>query len=695
MMENVDFLEPDFSDEAAEQETGKQSAMAPAEAKGTMEQEGNGNIRKEAEEPDKAHEATPEEKTIEIDFPMVTSLANRIRMNDRNTIVNIINEHLLEGSMSTILHMPVLTDEISGDDISLGNITFWRLSRTELLADVEVNVRFTIANRNSDYTTSLGMYVSLWYDSDEGFYGDFYEVGSIDNRPDRSYWKLDPFMVPYLSKDSVEQAAEEQWQDKYPEALKDTGERKAEVLAEAYGLHIVRQRLADCRTQDYILFFDEGTVLVQDAPAKGARQLPPPRPVEVAEKTIVINSAANTRAERDLIIYKACFEYEWYYLFYKLNGCVSTDARQFRFYKRKCKVKKEGSVGNPLTFIRTMSHKGGMALMMPLTIMEKKWRREYQIAGTSERHLTYWNHDGWRNEQAIRVISDEYDLRKYLVRQRLIQMGKIAAKGALNYDQERQKYNPAFGFDKATLGRDREYAISRAELYRVYQSDAKFKEQAREGTWAFLDGLVCLNNSEFICRKGEGNQLTPSANRRVNQCCIRFIRTFEEDAPRNRIDWAAFNDQEMYALKRNSERIREANEKTKADILAHVPDTFTDALEYMMRLCLAGKTNDATLGVASCLGDDIIREYRTNPNRMYDLEDLVMICVGLNLPPWLSETLLERANIHVKRTGKQSIYGFILDCLYMEEGKTVQAFLQPTDNRPAMIEEEVPYSIPA
>ena len=705
MMEYVDFVEPDFSDDVAELETGKQSAAAPAEAqKMIKEKESTGNENaghensgnENSSNENAEQRAEQPEKIIEIDFPMVTSLANRIRMNDRNVIVNIINEQLMEGAMSTILHKPVLTEEISGDDISLGNITFWRLSRTELLADVEVSVRFTIADKNNDYVSSVGMYVTLWYDSDEGFFGELYEMGGIENRPDRSYWKLDPFMVPFLSKDSVEQAGEEQWQEKHSEAMKDAGERKAQILADAYGLQVVSMRLAGCPAQDHVLFFDAGTVLVQDPPARGVRQLPPPRPVEVGEKTIVINSAAKARTERDLIIYKACLEYEWYYLFYKLNGCVNTDARQFRYYKRKLKVKKEGSVGNPLTFIRTMTRKGGMALMMPLTIMEKKWWREYQIAGTSDRHLSYWNHDGWRNEQAIRVISDEFDIRKYLVRQRLIQMGRIAAKGALNYDQERQKYNPAFAFEKSTLGKDREYAISRAELFRLYQSDSKFREQAREGLWAFLDGLVCLNNSEFICRKGDSHQLTPSANRRVNQCCLRFIRTFEEDSPRSRVDWSAFKEQEMYSFIRNCERIREANEQTKADILARVPDTFTGALEYMMRLGMTGKMNDAMLGVASTLGADVIRDYRTNPNRIYDLVDLVMICVALKLPPWLSEVLLERANLHVKRTGKQSVYGFILDCLYLDEGKTVRSFLSPAENRPVIAEEEeAPYSIPA
>ena len=38
MMEYVDFVEPDFSDDVAELETGKQSAAAPAEAQKMIEE---------------------------------------------------------------------------------------------------------------------------------------------------------------------------------------------------------------------------------------------------------------------------------------------------------------------------------------------------------------------------------------------------------------------------------------------------------------------------------------------------------------------------------------------------------------------------------------------------------------------------------------------------------------------------------
>ncbi len=47
----------------------------------------------------------------------------------------------------------------------------------------------------------------------------------------------------------------------------------------------------------------------------------------------------------------------------------------------------------------------------------------------------------------------------------------------------------------------------------------------------------------------------------------------------------------------------------------------------------------------------------------------------MHLPPWLSEALLDRAHLDIKRYGPFGYYREILDCHFMEDIDTVQAFL--------------------
>ena len=70
-----------------------------------------------------------------------------------------------------------------------------------------------------------------------------------------------------------------------------------------------------------------------------------------------------------------------------------------------------------------------------------------------------------------------------------------------------------------------------------------------------------------------------------------------------------------------------------------------------------------------------ILRLRTEDRKKYELDQVVAICIGLNLPPWLSEILLDKAGLSVKRYGTYGYYGTILDCFYMDTIKEVQTFL--------------------
>ena len=67
---------------------------------------------------------------------------------------------------------------------------------------------------------------------------------------------------------------------------------------------------------------------------------------------------------------------------------------------------------------------------------------------------------------------------------------------------------------------------------------------------------------------------------------------------------------------------------------------------------------------------------RTEERTSYDLDQVIALCIGLHLPPWLSEILLDRAGLSVKRYGPKGYYGVMLDCFYMDTMKEIQTFLE-------------------
>ena len=111
----------------------------------------------------------------------------------------------------------------------------------------------------------------------------------------------------------------------------------------------------------------------------------------------------------------------------------------------------------------------------------------------------------------------------------------------------------------------------------------------------------------------------------------------------------------------------------------------------MMKLGIGGKKDEAALAKGADLKEDLFHQYLTDEKMERDLIELIRICVSLNLPPWLSDKLMEAANMSVRQpSDNPSIYGFILDCLYLETGKHVNKYLQPNVLQPFVEEEGNP-----
>ena len=116
--------------------------------------------------------------------------------------------------------------------------------------------------------------------------------------------------------------------------------------------------------------------------------------------------------------------------------------------------------------------------------------------------------------------------------------------------------------------------------------------------------------------------------------------------------------------------IQEA-EKAKNRLMKDMPLTFHGALAYIMK----GRTTVDELAERIPISRRTLLRLRTEERKSYSIDQIVAICVGLHIPPWLSEILLEKAGLKVKRYGDYGYYGIILDCFYMDDINAVQNFL--------------------
>ena len=126
----------------------------------------------------------------------------------------------------------------------------------------------------------------------------------------------------------------------------------------------------------------------------------------------------------------------------------------------------------------------------------------------------------------------------------------------------------------------------------------------------------------------------------------------------------------LAGVKEGEVSLQEA-EQAKNRLMEEMPMSFHSALAYTMK----GRCTVDELIKRIPISRSTLLRLRTEERKQYNLDQIIAICIGLHLPPWLSEILLDKAGLTVKRFGPKGYYGTILDCFYMDTINEVQDFL--------------------
>ncbi len=608
--------------------------------------------------------------------PRLKSVDSNINGKSYSNMVRFFNNQLRAGEISAMLEIPIMTEEVTIADFSLRSYTYWRLNRTDLLVDIPFNVTLTACEDDQDYSAKFGFVASAWMDAENGYKPEFQELKPVELREDRGYQKFDHHLAPIMSNEQVEDAAEEIWRIKCLEALSDPKLRKADTLLEKYGLKTMLLRLVGHDDEDYVLFFEDDYIFVQDSAEHDEKELPPPRRQFVPADTVVINLAHPHGDKFELAKFKACFQYEYHYQFYTLNGCKSTSKKQFTF--QKITVPKKKKVNDGFRYLEPAARRGGMGLMMPYTVMKETIHREYQKASAKKINLNYENHDGFRFSQVISAIATKFDVARFRVRQRIVGLGHMTAKGANNYDPDGECYFTPFGFstDEEMVSKDEEFTVTRESLYKLYSENSHFRALMHSGDFAFVDGLVCGNDGEFLDTDDVDPALRPSANANVAQCCLRFVKKYERGSKVIEFNNARYREHYAPIIEKWRDKAKQEREDWKQQIVAGIPSSFSEALRYCKSFVGQGKTSLQSIAKLAVLDEVTVTRYFGKEGVKYEPDVLLRICIALSLPPWLSDVLFEKAELKIPRKGQKRYYGFVLDCLYLESMATIKVFLK-------------------
>ena len=324
---------------------------------------------------------------------------------------------------------------------------------------------------------------------------------------------------------------------------------------------------------------------------------------------------------------------------------------------------------NPMKWMEWQARRGSFGLMMPQSRMRSL------IAQIQADPACGGLHAGQRMDRIARCIAREYALPKYRVRARLIQLGYIAAKGALNYVDG--GYIEPFAFSLDHGGKNYSFVIGRESAFALYQTDETFRRHIQSGRYLYVDGHICRNDPRCVRQGAWGMRLTPWANAHVDVCCLRFAHVYERRGVTDCRFGTLHSDEEynshylafVQGKGRNSER-EQLEEMSR--MMEALPATFHEALTFLMK---QAHVTIEELEEKAFLSGRTISRLRTEERREYSLDQVMAICIALHLPPWLSRGMLQRTGFILRPTRQHQAYQFILDCLFMDSVEDVQAFL--------------------
>ena len=611
-------------------------------------------------------------KTVMV--PKVQNMDNYLLKHYKSYIMEELNKRLAEGKLEELTGAPVRSERILPGECCFQRFNYWRINRTDLWVDIDLRIELRVQTPAGVDTDFFWFYVELWFSfSDAEEECSFDVIGRLSDKPEHEEcWKLDKYLVPVLRRDEIDRYTEEVWEERYPEAAGDGKLRNPRELASRMKLGIMELPLYRQKSIKGMIFFRESKVMTQQDRLPGAHEDPPPQEVKVPAMTVVLNSHADSSFDFDLDIYHECIHYDWHYLFYRLQDMHNNDVKQLRMVKRT--VLKDQDLANPVEFMELQARYGSYGLMMPASFMRETIGNMYRDAFSNKRKTGNFDHDGRRYEVIARNIASEYSISKARVRARMIQLGYSAARGALNYVDGRYITPFAFSELENTNGSET-YVIDRKTVMKLYKSDKAFQQIMQSGHFAYVDGHVVYCDSGNIIHTCDGARLSAWANAHSDRVSLRFSRVYSGDHSYS-YSFGKMNSEE--ALKNTfkfldmngSMTVREA-EQAKNQLMEDMPMSFHGALAYIMK----GRMSVDQLVMNIPISRRQLLNLRTEEKKTYNLDQIIAICIGLHLPPWLSEILLEKARLSIKRYGPYGYYGTILDCFYMDTFQEVQQFL--------------------
>lgn len=240
---------------------------------------------------------------------------------------------------------------------------------------------------------------------------------------------------------------------------------------------------------------------------------------------------------------------------------------------------------------------------------------------------------------------------------------------------------------RQTTNYDVKYELSDSEVLELYYSEPKLAVLMDMDVIRRVDQYLTVNLPQFITPKT--HHLTRNGKRNLAACCIGVRYTSgkqqEKDCKiRCTLDLilsssdfieagkAAQGHQSDAEIEDESDKIGSEIDRLN-DILNNLPGSFSGTLRSHMER--KGYTEEL-LAQESWVSVSTIKQYRQKEDKEKTLRTVTALCIGMHLHPWLSEDLVSKAGVKVKRTKQDGAFRYLYTFHYKDSIEDCNIYLR-------------------
>jgi len=465
---------------------------------------------------------------------------------------------------------------------------------------------------------------------------------------------LDGDLVPVMSASTYETYAneilEKYYYPSHPEAKTNPIAINVVELAERMNLMIRYHSISENQSIFGQIFFADTSIEIYNSKTKEYYQ------VDVKKNTMIVDEEAaylRSFGSRNMTIAHECV-----HAYYHRNAFLFAQMQNEDLQYIQCQVNgtmRNASIKSTADWMEI--HANGLA---PYILMPKE--SFYNHARTL---ISKYTQSKILPHAMINVIDDLsklYEVSKYAVRKRLIDLGFESAKGAYNWIDDH--YVRPYVVKKNLLEKNETYTINYKDVYKKVLSNSKLFMQLMNNQFVFVENHLCLNDTKYVEHDIFGELiLTDYARLNMDECCVKFTYKSMSGFNKNsefglmcylcrdmskelefQIEVADMENQQLNKTETiRRYKITKANENSVIRDIEHM--SFGEIIDYLLKY---DKKSVKELEVDSGVSERMIYRYINNKVDKPNNRRVVAILRALNLPPSITNIAIKQAGINFR-----------------------------------------------